>query len=41
MSTTARGLTLLGAVALVVAGGWLWTRWGTLVWLDAAIAYCF
>jgi len=28
------GLRLLGRL-------WAWSRWGTLVWLDAAIAYCF
>ena len=26
---------------LLLLGGWLWSRWGTLVWLDSAIAYCF
>lgn len=37
-----RALALAAAAAaLLAAGGWLWSRWGTLVWLDAAIAYCF
>jgi hypothetical protein len=38
-----RGHLLLAAAALAVGLGglWLWGRWGALVWLDAAIAYCF
>jgi hypothetical protein len=30
-----------GAAGLLLLGGFLWSRWGTLVWLDSAIAYCF
>ena len=30
----------LGLLALVVLGGWLWSRHGLAVWLDAAIAFC-
>ena len=29
-----------GLVALVALGGWLWSRHGLAVWLDAAIAFC-
>jgi len=29
-----------GLVALAVLGGWLWSRHGLAVWLDAAIAFC-
>jgi hypothetical protein len=30
----------LGLLALVALGGWLWSRHGLAVWLDAAIAFC-
>lgn len=33
------GLAAIGA--LLLAGALLWHRWGALVWLDSAIAYCF
>lgn len=39
--TTYRLALAAGAAGLLAAGAWLWSRWGTLVWLDAAIAYCF
>ena len=29
-----------GFGALLLLGALLWHRWGTLVWLDAAIAFC-
>ena len=29
-----------GFGALLLLGALLWARWGTLVWLDAAIAFC-
>lgn len=30
----------LGLLTLVALGGWLWSRHGLAVWLDAAIAFC-
>lgn len=30
----------VGLVALAALGGWLWSRHGLAVWLDAAIAFC-
>lgn len=30
----------VGVVALLAAGGWLWSRNGLAVWMDAAIAFC-
>ena len=27
-------------VAVAALGGWLWSRHGLAVWLDAAIAFC-
>lgn len=35
-----RAIAILAGAALIAAGAWAWLRWGTLVWLDAAIAYC-
>ena len=29
-----------GFGALLLLGALLWQRWGALVWLDAAIAFC-
>ncbi len=34
------GLWAAAAVVGLLAGGLLWARWGALVWLDSAIAYC-
>lgn len=37
-------LQLLAAAvggALILAGALLWRRWGAMVWLESAIAYCF
>jgi hypothetical protein len=36
-----RVLAWASGAAVLASGMWLWTRWGTLVWLDAAVAYCF
>ncbi|WP_296175809.1 hypothetical protein [uncultured Brevundimonas sp.] len=30
----------LGLLTLAALGGWLWSRHGLAVWLDAAIAFC-
>ncbi len=39
---TRRRLLGLTAVAVpILVGALLWQRWGALVWLDSAIAYCF
>ncbi|MET4682374.1 hypothetical protein ABIE19_000283 [Brevundimonas faecalis] len=35
-----RLLIAAGTLALVALGGWLWSRHGLSVWLDAAIAFC-
>ena len=35
-----RFLIGLGFLALAALGGWLWSRHGLAVWLDAAIAFC-
>ena len=34
-------LGVAGTAVLLVAGALLWRRWGAMVWLDSAIAYCF
>ncbi|MEG1029968.1 MULTISPECIES: hypothetical protein [unclassified Brevundimonas] len=34
------GCSLVALIALVALGGWLWSRHGLAVWLDAAIAFC-
>lgn len=34
------GAGVMGLLALVVLGGWLWSRNGLAIWLDAAIAFC-
>lgn len=34
------GAGLSALLALVVLGGWLWSRNGLAIWLDAAIAFC-
>lgn len=36
-----RVVAVIAAGAALALGAWAWSRWGTLVWLDAAIAYCF
>lgn len=33
-------LALALAGSLVAGGAWLWSRWGSLVWLDSALAFC-
>lgn len=38
---TRRSIIVAGAgMTGLLAGGLLWAKWGTLIWLDAAIAYC-
>lgn len=32
--------TTTAFTAAILAGLALWSRWGSLVWLDAAIAFC-
>ena len=32
--------TALAFAGLLAGGAALWSRWGTLVWLDNAIAFC-
>jgi hypothetical protein len=39
--TRGRLAAAVAAAALLLAGLLMWHRWGALVWLDAAIAYCF
>jgi hypothetical protein len=34
-------LTAAAATAALALGAYLWSRWGTLVWLDQAVTYCF
>ncbi len=34
-------LGVAAAAAVLIAGALLWRRWGAMVWLDSAIAYCF
>lgn len=36
----ARLAVAAGFGALLLLGALMWQRWGTLVWLDAAIAFC-
>jgi len=31
---------IVGGVTLLALGGWLWSRHGLAIWLDAAIAFC-
>ena len=37
---TRRAVIAAAGAGLFLVGGLLWARWGTLVWLDAAIAFC-
>jgi len=39
--TRLRILGLAATGALILAGALLWRRWGAMVWLDSAMAYCF
>ncbi len=34
------GCGAMGLLTLAAFGGWLWSRHGLAVWLDAAIAFC-
>ncbi|WEK58275.1 MAG: hypothetical protein P0Y52_01690 [Candidatus Brevundimonas phytovorans] len=34
------GAGVMGLLTLVALGGWLWSRNGLAIWLDAAIAFC-
>jgi hypothetical protein len=40
MSLRRRVLLGLIALAVLVAGAWLWRAYGLQVWLEQAIAYC-